>query len=329
MTLFSQLGMLSETAESRYGTVSLPLPDTRETIPLTWQIIWMEVAGQALPIVEYALADTPGTAERRTVLVLGGGGCCGAQFARVAQLCAGHGIRLVMFDQPGRTPPGFLGEGTPPSSLVKLSGPGRRRRIIDRMIERWMRLAPSGSIEIAAHSAGFLDASRIAPSLAAAIQRYTILGSALPGFAAMRNAYRAATEVNAASKLNLFEILRSRQAPTGQPHLHFGPRDARVLGDEELERLMGAEHIGVVLNLLRRSAFGTAIWRNVRVDLVCSAGDRIAPEALMRQAADALRSFGADVRFHQIGGTLPHMFFMFEAGAAAVADVICSSGARA
>lgn len=306
------------------GTVAMPSPDRDEATLLHWEIIDVPLGGTAVPIVEYSVAGRSAVPGSPIVLFLAGGGSCGAQAAKLARLCAERSVSLVMFDLPGHTPPGLLGEVTPARSLVKLAGPVNRRRVVDFMVRRWIERSPSGRIAVASHSAGFADASRIDPGLARAIPRQIVLGAALPGLAAMRSAYKAAQEVGASSPFDLIGILRTRAMPTGLPAIHFGPAASRRLSDQAVEGLQGAEHVLAVLNLLRTGSFGRRIWRGVRVDLVCSAGDRLAPEPLMRRAAERLGALGADIRFHRVEGGLPHMFFMFDAGAAAVAEVICS-----
>jgi len=306
------------------GTVAIPSPDRDETTLLDWRIIDLPLGGTVVPIVEYSVAGRSIEPGSPTVLFLAGGGSSGAQAAKLARLCAERSVKLVLFDLPGHTPPGLLGEATPDRSLVRFAGPVSRRRVVDFMVQRWIEHSPSGRIAVASHSAGFIDASRIDPGLAQAIPRQIVLGSGLPGMAAMRSAYRAAQDAGASSKLDLIGILRTRAMPTGLPAIHFGPAAARRLSDEAIESLQGTEHILAVLNLLRAGSFGARIWRGVRVELVCSAGDRIAPEPLMRRAAERLEALGAEIRFHRVEGDLPHMFFMFDAGATAAAEVICS-----
>lgn len=227
------------------GTVAMPSPDRDEATLLHWEIIDVPLGGTAVPIVEYSVVGRSAEPGSPIVLFLAGGGSCGAQAAKLARLCAERSVSLVMFDLPGHTPPGLLGE--------------------------------------------------------------------------------AAQEAGASSPFDLIGILRTRAMPTGLPAIHFGPAASRRLSDEAVEGLQGAEHILAVLNLLRSASFGRRIWRGVRVDLVCSAGDRLAPEALMHHAAERLGALGADIRFHRVEGDLPHMFFMFDAGAAAVAEVIGSA----
>ena len=101
----------------------MPSPDRNEATLLHWEIIDVPLGGTAVPIVEYSVVRRSAEPGSPIVLFLAGGGSCGAQAAKLARLCAERSVSLVMFDLPGHTPPGLLGEATPARSLVKLAGP--------------------------------------------------------------------------------------------------------------------------------------------------------------------------------------------------------------
>lgn len=149
-----------------------------------------------------------------------------------------------------------------------------------------------------------------------------LLGTGVPRFSAMWRAQRAAAARGLASDASVREILRTRAVPTGHASLHFGPRDARAVGDDVLSRYQGCEHVAVVAKLFTSRSLAPRRWAGARVELVASAGDLIAPPAVMASAARWFEAHGARAALHVIEAPLPHMFMMFARGAEPVAELL-------
>src|SRR5262249_24381599 len=116
----------------------------------------------------------------------------------------------------------------------------------------------------------------------------------------------------------------TRAVPTGHPELHFGPREARAVGNERLAPYQQSEHVAVVAKLFTSRSLAPRRWAGASVDLVASAGDLVAPPAAMRAAARWFTARGASATLHVIESPLPHMFMMFATGAERVAELLAS-----
>ena len=111
--------------------------------------------------------------------------------------------------------------------------------------------------------------------------------------ALVRGAGYEHAEARLGSGTSLRAIARTRALPTGHAALHFGPRVARAVDDALLAAYQGDEHVAVVAKLFTRRSLAPRRWAGARVELVASAGDRIAPPAAMRELAEWLRARGA------------------------------------
>jgi pimeloyl-ACP methyl ester carboxylesterase len=256
-------------------------------------------------------------------LCLAGGGSSGAVFARLIERAAARGLRAVAFDHPGHTPADLLGPHTPAPSLLRYATPRVRARVVAALLADLV--AGSPRVQLVAHSAGALDAAAVSGPLRRAVARFALLGTGVPSFAAMLRAQRAAAKRGMATAPDWRAIARTRALPTGHAAFHFGPRAARAVGDEVLAAYQGPEHVAVVAKLFAQRSLAPRRWAGARVDLVASAGDLVAPPAVMEELRRWLAARGADAALHVIAAPLPHMFMMFGEAAERVVDVLAAS----
>ena len=279
---------------------------------------------RSLPIIEYICPRLIGSVPTKTILFLAGGGSSGLVMARVAELCAERGVQVVMFDLPGHTPEGLLGAQTPAASLVRHVSPKTRRCLIDFMLKRWLLRSGERPLDIAGHSAGFLDAGRLDIKLAEKVSRYYGLGASIPSLQTMKEIQKRSQEQGLASQIDWKTLWRYHALPTGQMPLHFGSKERFAVPAETLASYQTLEHIGVVLHLLRKRSFGLPKWRGRRVDIVISEGDQVVTPAYGEDSVRRFQAQGVQAQLHLVSGDLPHMFMMFEAAALQVSDILCS-----
>jgi hypothetical protein len=179
-------------------------------------------------------------------------------------------------------------------------------------------------VDIAAHSAGFMDAGRLDFKLAEQVSRYYALGTALPSLQTMKEIHQRSVKQGVASEFNWKILWRHHALHTGQMPLHFGPAERFKVPAETLASYQALEHFGVVLQLLRSRAFRLPNWRGRRVDIVISEGDQVVTPAYGENSFRHLKVQGVQVQLHLVPGDLPHMFMMFEAGARQVTDILCT-----
>jgi alpha-beta hydrolase superfamily lysophospholipase len=247
-----------------------------------------------------------------------------AVFARLIERAAARGLRAVAFDHPGHTPADLLGPHTPAPSLLALRDAARARARSSRRCSPTL-VAGSPRVQLVAHSAGALDAAAV--SGAAAPRRRALRAARHRRAELRRDAARAARrrEARHGDGADWRAIARTRALPTGHAAFHFGPRAARAVGDEVLAAYQGPEHVAVVAKLFAQRSLAPRRWAGTRVDLVASAGDLVAPPAVMEELRRWLAARGADAALHVIAAPLPHMFMMFGEAAERVVDVLAAS----
>jgi alpha-beta hydrolase superfamily lysophospholipase len=297
--------------------------DSADPIPLAVSVRRIVCGARTFDVPVYQAAPRTRCDAAPAVLCLAGGGSSGVLFARLLERAAARGVHALAFDFPGHTPERLLGPATPDRALLRLATPRVRARIVAALLRELA--AESPRVQLAAHSAGVLDAAAVSGDLRSRVARFALLGTGLPGLRVMLCAQRAAAVRGLASDVGLREILRTRAVPTGHAEFHFGPRAARAVGDEVLARYQGPEHVAVVMKLFARRSLAPRRWTGARVDLIASAGDLVAPPAAMRDAAHWFTERGARAELHVIEAPLPHMFMMFAAGADRVADLLASA----
>jgi len=304
-------------------TVHVFAADSAEPIPLlvTMRRIACGARAFEVPVYRGAREVTGGTAP--AALCLAGGGSSGVLFARLLERAAARGVRALAFDFPGHTPERLLGPDTPDRALLRLATPRVRAQIVAALLRELCEESPR--VQLAAHSAGVLDAAAVSGDLRLRVARFALLGTAVPSLGGMLRAQRAAAKRGLASRTGLGEILRTRAVPTGHAEFHFGPRAARAVGDEVLARYQGPEHVAVVAKLFSSRSLAPRRWAGARVDLIASAGDLVAPPAAMRELARWLSARSAHAQLHVIEAPLPHMFMMFGTGADVVAELLASA----
>ncbi|CAN5752758.1 hypothetical protein BH09ACT8_BH09ACT8_57110 [soil metagenome] len=291
--------------------------DRPESIPMCAGIVG---TAAGLPIVEYLHASAASWDRVPTVLGFSGGGVSGAMLAMLAEHLAAQRIRLVSFDMPGHTPTGLLGRDTPPRALVSRVTGAVRHAVSVAMIRRWQ--PRSSRLEALSHSAGLVDVARLIREYGTWIDRFVICGAPIPGFSAMVQAARAAAAAQSLPRISLWQLIKTRQLPSGNADLMYGPTAARLISDDTLARYECAEHFSVALTLLRSGPVLGQDWGGRRIVLVGSPGDAIAPPDRIRTAASRLRARGAVVRLEILPTQLPHAFLSFQSAAEWVADLI-------
>jgi pimeloyl-ACP methyl ester carboxylesterase len=305
---------------NKSNQISVLSADHPDPIRLFYQTRVYTDRKSSIPYVVYSANSPHEKADNRTALFLAGGGSSGVMFARVAQLCAEHGMTIYMLDLPGHTPSDMLDghESAPippgPQWLEKLDTRARES-IIDTVVDYCISRSQNGMIDIICHSAGFLDASNISRYFSRSIERFFILGSGIPGLKAMKSAYQAAQSVGSISNQSLLDILKTKSMDTGEPAIHFGQQKIPHERLEVLKSYQGREHLSVPLRLMREKSFGKEIWGSSKVTFIGSKGDLIASPDRINHAAKYLNSIGAETEVYIIDEDLPHMFMVFDTGA--------------
>jgi hypothetical protein len=192
------------------------------------------------------------------------------------------------------------------------------------MVNRWR--SRSKSLSLVSHSAGIADIGRLPLGLLSAEATLFICGAPIPGVMAMIGAARASSFGGTPEPVRPWALLRDRIIPIGTVTDRFGESECRLTDDDSLRRYLCLEHIGVALTLMSSRVLRRQDWRDRRVVLVGSDGDRIAPPSLIRRAEPVFSALGAKATVNTLPYGLPHMFPLFESGAHELAALTNNDG---